>query len=209
VKAVIRLAAALVVLSCLACGTNARADVVYDNTVAGLSLYYHPDYPGVEFGDQVTLGGTARVVTTFEVILYSEVPSTADLQGRFYANDGAGGVPETLLWSDVLSNLTVDQITAATFDLSSLVPAVVVPDTFTWTVSAGNMDVGVIMYDPPLVGFSADAFWEYGASWQEYWFGGDPVANFGARIEATPEPATLCLMGAGAVGLVARRFRRR
>lgn len=205
-KAVIRLAAALVVLSCLACGTNARADVVYDNTVAGLSLYYHP---GVEFGDQVTLGGTARVVTTFEVILYSAVPSTADLQGRFYANDGAGGVPETLLWSDVLANLTVAQVTVATFDLSSLVPAVVVPDTFTWTVSSGSADVGVIMYDPPLVGSSADAFWAYDTAWGEYWFSGDPVANFGARIEATPEPATLCLMGAGLAGFVARRFRRR
>jgi hypothetical protein len=199
------LAAALVVLSCLACGTNARADVVYDNT-GTLQPYYRT---GAELGDQVTLGGTARVVTTFQVILFSAVPSTADLQGRFYANDGAGGVPETLLWSDVLPNLAVDQVTVATFDLSSLVSAVVVPDTFTWTVLSGSMDVGPIMYDPPLVGSSADAFWEYDASWGEYWFGGDPVANFGARIEATPEPATLCLMGAGLAGFVARRLRRK
>jgi len=206
VKAVIRLAAALVVLSCLACGTNARADVVYDNTGTQQPYYYHP---GVELGDQVFLGGTARVVTTFEVILFSAVPSTIDVQGRFYANDGAAGAPETLLWSGVLANLTVDQMTAATFDLSSLVPAVVVPDTFTWTVSPGSADVGVIMYDPPLVGSSANAFWEYDASWGEYWFGGDPVANFGARIEATPEPATLCLMGAGLAGFAARRFRRK
>jgi len=206
VKAVIRLAAALVVLSCLACGTNARADVVYDNTGTMQPYYYNV---GVELGDQVTLGGTARVVTTFDIILFSAVPTTTDLLGRFYANDGAGGVPGTLLWSGVLPNATVDQITVATFDLSSLVPAVVVPDAFTWTVLPGSADVGPIMYDPPLVGSSADAFWAYDTAWGEYWFGGNPVANFGARIEATPEPATLCLTGAGLAGFAARRLRRK
>ncbi|MBM4019395.1 MAG: PEP-CTERM sorting domain-containing protein [Planctomycetes bacterium] len=186
-------------------GPAARAEIVYDNTVNSQGYAYTPL---AELGDAVYLDGTARIVTAFKVLLYSSDPDlvTIDLESRFYANDGPGDEPGTLLWSDVLWGLDV---LPGTQTVDFAVPSVVVPDVLTWTVNTGSGTVGPVMYDPPVVGASDDYFWmNDGTGWGAWWFGGYPVANFGAMIEAVPEPATLCLLGAGLAGVAVGRLRR-
>jgi len=57
-------------------------------------------------------------------------------------------------------------------------------------VYGGGAVSGLVLYDPPTVGTSDDWFWRNDAgTWHAYWFGGNPVANFAATIEADPVTA--------------------
>jgi hypothetical protein len=99
----------------------------------------------------------------------------------------------------------VDGPTIISFD----VPHKQVPDSFTWTVSADSMVAGMTTYDPPAVGQSQGIYWDLDINLQEWFhldFGGQPPANFGAKILAVPEPASFCLM---AVGSLIALFRNR
>jgi hypothetical protein len=69
-----------------------------------------------------------------------------------------------------------------------------------------STEAGWSMWDPPTIGTSGDAFYDVIAQgW--YWFGGDPVANFGAEV-AIPEPGAIAMIGVGLVGLLALRRRK-
>jgi hypothetical protein len=60
-------------------------------------------YPGEEYGDQVALAGTARLVTEFTFYLASTNTGyvATDLRARLYANDGPGVTPGTVLFEDL------------------------------------------------------------------------------------------------------------
>ena len=207
------------------------AAVVYDNTTTPVTGPWTADtekgfWPFSVFGayedmgDEITLAGTARTITEFELILLSPwqeviLSSTAtepSLALTFWKNDGLDvygfpGAPGTWLWEGSISSditLPVNVPTTVTFS----VPDVVVPDTFTWTTRADSLSAGMAIYDPPTFGSSGDHYWDlYAGDWYPMSFGGGPVANFGARVTAVPEPSALAVLILGGLSAVRRRRR--
>ena len=91
------------------------------------------------------------------------------------------------------------------------VPNVTAPDSLTWTLEFQNVDppgevLGPRFMDPPVVGSSRDFVWWHdpNGTWQRN-FHHLVRNNFGARIEAVPEPATLVLLAFAATHLLRRR----
>jgi hypothetical protein len=191
--------------------TDSAAVEVYDNTATPTSdnLYVPNGFwpfsqytPYEQMGDQVTLAGADRLVTTFEIVLSSTQPTVLDsVELRLYEIDD--GLPaDVSFWSGMLTNVVVDGPTMITFaDMDILVP-----DEFVWVTSADSLTAGMATYDPPTIGSSERWFWDldpdYG--WLRLNFG-DTAANFGARIHAVPEPGSLALFGMSMVIAIRRR----
>jgi hypothetical protein len=205
--------------------SSGLASIVYDNSLNDLQRIV-PGTNGVEYGDEITLSGTDRIVNDFqfEYYLSGNANHNETLQLLLHKNDGPliprtlpGGTtvnvasPGTVLYtSPLLSLQTGYQIAEA-----SLFEAVV-PDTFTWTVSFGGIDagevVGLRVYGDPTIGESFNDFWsKNNGTWNTYLLEGGAVpANFAARVSAIPEPTTLAfalLAGLGWVGYLG--FKRR
>ncbi len=202
--------------------------VVYDNTATpvtgdfisvGLPEGFWPlnQYGEDAIGDQISLAGTARELTRFELVLSSSQPTVVSaLTLRLYMNDGfawngAPGAPGTPLWDGTLTGVPVDGATMVPFDL----PQVPVPDVFSWTAEADSDHAGLATYDPPSIG-SAPTWggvqhaWDLDSvdqEWYALYFLNDPIANFGARVWAVPGPGCLALLVAGALALLSRRRR--
>ena len=182
-------------------GRSAQAGIIYDNS--GSQFTGSIVGTRLQLGDQVTAGGTARLVTLLEIgINMQGIAGMADLQAFLYANDGSSGEPGTLLWqSNLQSQVT---LTGGNDLIPFIVPSVVVPDTFTWTVqyfNASPIEPSLPVFGPASVGSSPDYAWFGGpGSWTKQTFPA-PV-DFLARITAVPEPSSLFLAGiAGAAGL--------
>ncbi len=147
-------------------------------------------------GDQITLTGTNRTVAQFDLILSSSAPVTlTDLTLAFYEveypypSNPDIPYPGDEIWSTALNNVPVDGVTTITFP----VPNVEVPDTFVWVAGSDSEVAGLATYDPPTRGSSDDFYWDYdtfGDVWYSLNFNADPVANFGAKVLAVPEPTT-------------------
>jgi len=198
---------AAVLLLCLGFVALGRGEVVYDNLTAPISAF-----TGVtlEMGDEVTLGGTARHLTSFTLPLTTSAlePGTAQLAFRLYANTAQGGWPGITLYST--SAFTVTYAPGVTQLNTLALPEVLVPDTFTWTIrplsSTGELP-DLQWYDPPTVGSSADFTWQ---RWVNEWRRVDAldpqVDNFGGRFEAVPEPGAALALALAV--LIWRRARR-
>lgn len=196
-----------------------RADVVYDNTTTiSTNAQGAPFFLALpnEFGDEVELAGSARAVTAFYFEYFGDFTPQGDETARirFYKNDGPGLYlkPQTVLWDSGNFSITTNYNTRGL-----LVPRVVVPDRFTWSVQFSGMTMtagdqaGLVAYNPPTVGAllnggkigSYDDFWKNnGGIWSIYNLKSTPVANFGARIIAVPEPASVLLGLSGGAALI-------
>jgi hypothetical protein len=161
-----------------------------------------------EYGDQIDLIGTARVLTKiqFEYLgeFYAQGDETARL--RIYANDGPFwkgnpdyATPGTILWE------------SGTFGISNgfhvvqlVVPSIRAPDTITWTVQffGLSMRTGIVTPDPTITSDTAgllfygnpDIGLNYNDFWQRLADGWGPVKitdilrnNFGASVTAISE----------------------
>ncbi len=179
-----------------------RASIVYDNSTQYLNRYYAVTN---EFGDEISLAGTARLVNEFVFEYFANFIPQGDegVRVRFYANDGPGIFlkPSTVLYDSGTLPISTN------FNALHLsLPNVQVPDTFTWTVQFSGVaqkpgdEAGLLFYNPPTVGAPLAAgrigsYYDYwkkvGTFWTYYNFGTNPPANFGARVYANTEVVTL------------------
>lgn len=194
----------------------ARAQtVIYDNMTTSLNnnMPLLPEWrdDSAEAGDDVWLAGTERNVVELKVLFNyrGTIPGTFDARIRFRALDDFTQTPTDAFYeSDLVTLPTVGGLNEYTF----AIPNVVVPDHFVWTIQAYNRqgsvgELGPAYYNPATVGFSDDFFWlsDMGSEWIPYAWGGDPYANFAARITAVPEPASLSALCLGGLCLLPKR----
>jgi hypothetical protein len=184
--------------------------IVYDNsTTTDTGQFYSS---ANEFGDEITLAGTARTLFNISFSYYYNGAAPGNITLRLYDNSGAtppGSPGAPLLATPSVFTLgTTDPLNGnrGTFswDLSSASPTVTVPDTFTWTIQfsglSGGSTAGLLLYGPPTVGTSPTDFWENsGGTWATLGVTGQPSVDFAARVTAVPEPGTLAL---GALALL-------
>jgi hypothetical protein len=215
-KAMVRLARTLVflgtIVSLLGVTPSVGAVVVYDNTTTAEGPALSGSGAAPELGDQVTLAGTARLVTDL-LFGYATEATGVTARVRFYANDGLGGAPNTVLFDSGSFVLTP----GVNVDKSFSGISVPVPDTFTWAVAysippGAAFGFGLLEYDPPTVGSSDDFVWnKVGGNWFQANFP-NSVENLKASITAVsapvPEPATLLLLATGLAGWGATTWRR-
>ena len=211
------------VLAAAAAPIVARADTVYDN-MDPTSPLFQPQLENEEIGDDVTLAGTARVVTNFLISMTSTYANnySGTFTARFYLPDGpddgfGNRLPGTKIWEGTTTGLGSEGTRLMAWD----VPNVLVPDSFIWTFQMDTTlnplfedpdGIGPDLNDNPAVGSSQDLmFINDGTGWGSFNYGGgatDPVANMQAEIVAVvPEPAALGALAIGAVGLIGRRKR--
>ena len=168
----------------------ASGEIVFDNTGSTSGAFFATTN---EFGDQMNLGLNNRLIDSLSFEYYGDFTADGDetAVARIYANDGAkvgaANTPGTLLYeSDSFS-------IAAGFNSVNISGLLVEgTDTITWTVEfdgVGEVEgnrAGLIFYNPPAVGSSADDFWvKSGGSWSTFTAAdAETVNNFGARVTA-------------------------
>lgn len=197
--------------------TSVQGSVVYENAAHPLlntNGVQMAHFYSREFGDEINLAGTDRILTDFQFEYYGDFTSAFGRTGRIriYKNDGPGtyATPHTVLYDSGSFFLNSGYNTKWISGLS-----VEVPNRITWTVEFSGVTeavgdrAGLLFYHPPTIGTSARDFWAlFNNQWSLYHFGGTtfkPEANFGVRIVAVPEPSTLALLALGGVALLARR----
>ncbi|MBE3097996.1 MAG: PEP-CTERM sorting domain-containing protein [Planctomycetes bacterium] len=179
------------------------AEVVFDNTVNPTGYYKHLSDSFLEMGDDATLAGTARAVTRVTIGFYSvSSGSFAHLSLHLYDKSLVPlGDPITL------ANVAFGEDTFP--KVSFEVPYYTAPDSLIWTLSYTGSTFasppGPTVCNPPTVGSSEVTFMvDRGSGLHTEITSGAP-ANFCARIEAVPEPATLAILALGGAALMAWR----
>lgn len=193
----------------------ATASLVYDSTgaingIGGWNVF--------EYGDQITLAGTERMVTDFS-FYYTKINEGNDPNARvkFYANDGINGRPSTVLYDS--GKLALQQGTGDfSYKLSGL--HIEAPNTFTWGILFGDeyplLGEGTYFIQPflaflktsdtPVVGSSENYFWHYD-SYMQTWIKDPKLSpiSFSVKVDATttptPVPAAAWFLGSGLAGL--------
>jgi hypothetical protein len=188
----------LIVLSLLISNlVQSKAEFIYDNSDTGGQDVY---YSGLEFGDEIVLGGTSRMVSEFLFEYFGDFQPSGDETARIriYRNDGpktatGDSMPGTLLLDSGAFSVAPGWQTKKFAGLN-----VAVPGGMTWTVQFGGMTgalgdrAGLVLRPIPSVGTSYDDFWlKNNGAWQLFSWNGSPVANFAARIVSGAEPTSI------------------
>lgn len=202
-------------MALLALAAKAPAQsIIYDNTTHSLDNNFPllPEWENesAEAGDEIWLGGTDRVATNLNLIFnYRGTASgTIDALIRFRNYDESLQGPGSVFYE---SSLTTVQTLPGLHNLDFDIPNITVPDRFVWTIQLFNRqgsfgELGPAYFNPATVGFSDDFLWQRGGNeWTAYSWGADPYANFGARLTAVPEPASLLAIPMGLAFLKRRR----
>lgn len=203
--------------------SQASAATIYDNSVNDLVTRLNPGLK--EIGDEVIFAGSERFVTQFDFEYYGLNSANnflfsgpVEARVRFYLNDGplfnTYATPGTTLFDSgwfggfgpTPRSTLVFASAIGDFPIGGLyIPA----NSITWSVQfrglGGTDQVGVDIYNPPVVGASFNDYWENnGGTWTA--LNGAVPMNFAARfIAIVPEPTSLTLVGLAAVGLFFRR----
>ncbi len=172
---------------------TARAEIIYDNSLTSETNYFPSAF---EYGDEIGLGGIARIANVFEFEYYAELTlvTNATARIRFRLNDGpgpsGGQTPGTVIYDSGRFSIEAGYNTKSLAGFS-----VTVPDDFTWTVQFEGLAetigsrAGLLFYNPPTIGESFNDFWLDGLlGWSlAQANGGYPKANFSARLYATQD----------------------
>jgi hypothetical protein len=153
-----------------------------------------------EFGDVLDLEGTRRELTRLSFGFYCPAliadGEAEDLIVRLYSIDPATGQPGTLLWTSAPVPVAADPQQDQFVDLD--IPNLMVEDRLAWTVQFRGVtqdhpvdSAGLIIYPGPTIGSSRDNYVAKDVpgnpGWQQYAFGGSPLANFYARLEGVAD----------------------
>src|SRR4051812_21146315 len=176
--------------------------VVYEDSTGYSGQFNHS---ANEYGDEIILSGTARLVTQFQFEYYGGfVPQgNESARVRFYANTGPAW-QNTKYWiTPAPTPLFETLIPVGTgFNTATItVPYVQVPDHFTWTIQffgvtmTANDSAGLLFYGVPTIGKGyTNDFWELlPIGWTPLGVSG-LINNFAAKItavDAVPPPPAL------------------
>lgn len=142
-----------------------------------------------EHGNEITLSGAAPVAKRFDFVLRISGTgvATVDFRVRFYANDGPGGVPGTLLWASDVRHVTLDSGSCLGYNVTA--PDVALPQKFTFTLQATNRQgfntarLGPCEYTPPAIGSATPGVWKRTGPGPSDWIlTGLNEPPFGARL---------------------------
>jgi hypothetical protein len=200
-----------------------HAQFVYENSTGNLDQRL--SIGNVEVGDEIVLAGTGRMLTGFDFEYYGiSFSGNEQARLRFYQNDGElfnndplARKPLTMFFDSGLFDVAATARNTLNFSTSdsSLPAGIALPERFTFTVQFSGIEAGesagVDLYDPPTAGESFPDYWynDSAQGWQTRTNVSYPM-NFGARIQAVPEPSAwaLCLLGAIAGSFYFRRNKR-
>jgi hypothetical protein len=183
-----RRSASLRAIAAVLCSVAACAEPVYDNTQSAYNSWYATP---LEMGDDVILSGTARTVSDFYLEYFGEFNFTGKefARIRFYANDGPGLSPGSILFESEAIPAYPGYNVAALNGLS-----VSVGESFIWTVQFDGLSgiysnrAGLLFYDPPSLGRSyTDCWLKQRGKWGTVKFP-SVVANFAVRVVAQSDP---------------------
>jgi len=158
----------------------------------------------------MTQGG---LVNGFSFI-YSDAaggPQLVDAPVTFYVGGPGDPVPGAVLQSLLITGLPGDGHWIITVDLAGSGFEFVAPADI-WAgldlSAASRSHARHSLWNPPTIGSSHDVFYRFDGTPGFYWFGGNPVANFGWEIKMVPEPGAIAAIGTGLLGLLALRRRK-
>lgn len=222
--------AGAVALALCSTALSGHAEVVYDSTThvsqdKAFNGFLTGQGGPYEFGDDVTLAGTSRLVNQFVFHYFGDIANNivAMATVRFYANDApipgkTSLAPGTLLWqSDPFQVLQGGHI--ATMGT----PDIEVGDTFTYSIEVtglsgvkGNQFLLLTSTQVADIGKSFNDFWvKTPTGWGLNQLGNPPGstrADFAVKVSAVPEPSAIALGALGAAvlgGMALRRNQRR
>jgi hypothetical protein len=166
----------------------------------------------------------AAAVTARARVRFWNADGTAGAPGSYYSNPGAIGFTfNPILFGASSVSVFYTDLAANTFKMpSGTFWAGITFDNNTGGtgITAAQLNnLGQGIFDPPVVGSSADVAFQTTAAGsfftianpagQLFNFGGQPKANFGWRFEAVPEPSTYVAIATGLFGVLGLRRRRR
>ena len=194
-----KLVALAIVLSALIFSNLSRAEIIYQNNTGDLLTTLLPN--GHEVGDEITLGGINRTLTNFTFQYTANFSGTIQGQLRFYRNNGPLGAPGTTFFDSglfPLDSATFNGNHTLIFDSDFGAGLLIPTNSFTWTIQfsgAAATNIGPSFYDPVTIGGNHNTYWDNTNNTPSGWVlkNNGTTNDFGAQLEAIPEPSTIVL----------------